>query len=183
MSEGDLLAVWLTLKLAACTTAILLLLSPLLAWWLSRSQHRLRPLVEVLVALPLVLRPPCSVLSAAGLLPGYGLGDWWRRPLAPRSPSAFSACSSPPSSIRCRSCSSPSPPPSSNMGNKELEAAATLGFGPLERFFHIILPMTLPQLQNGGGGWACHTLGSSGSGADDWRQHSRRDPGALHRPV
>ena len=28
MSEGDLLAVWLTLKLAACTTAILLLLAP-----------------------------------------------------------------------------------------------------------------------------------------------------------
>ena len=50
MSEGDLLAVWLTLKLAASTTAILLLLSPPLAWWLSRSQHRLRPLVEALVA-------------------------------------------------------------------------------------------------------------------------------------
>ena len=57
MSEGDLLAVWLTLKLAASTTAILLLLSPPLAWWLSRSQHRLRPLVEAMVALPLVLPP------------------------------------------------------------------------------------------------------------------------------
>ena len=32
MSEGDLQAVWLTLKLAASTTAILLLLSPPLAW-------------------------------------------------------------------------------------------------------------------------------------------------------
>ncbi|MGL5483760.1 MAG: molybdate ABC transporter permease subunit, partial [Aeromonas veronii] len=49
MSEGDLLAVWLTLKLAACTTAILLLLAPPLAWWLSHSQNRLRPLVEALV--------------------------------------------------------------------------------------------------------------------------------------
>ena len=31
------------------------------------------------------------------------------------------------------------------MGNKELEAAATLGMGPFERFFRIILPMTLPS--------------------------------------
>ncbi|MGL5223840.1 MAG: molybdate ABC transporter permease subunit, partial [Aeromonas sp.] len=46
MSEGDLQAVWLTLKLATCTTVILMLLAPPLAWWLSRSQHRLRPLVE-----------------------------------------------------------------------------------------------------------------------------------------
>ena len=75
MSEGDLLAVWLTLKLAASTTAILLLLSPPLAWWLSRSQHRLRPLVEALVALPLVLPPTvCGflLLSALGRNTAFG---------------------------------------------------------------------------------------------------------------
>ena len=89
MSEGDLLAVWLTLILAASTTAILLLLSPPLAWWLSRSQHRLRPLVEAMVALPLVLPP--TVLGFYLLLtfsPEYGLGGWWRETFG--APLAFS---------------------------------------------------------------------------------------------
>jgi len=89
MSEGDLLAVWLTLKLAACTTAILLLLAPPLAWWLSRSQNRLRPLVEALVALPLVLPP--TVLGFYLLLafsPEYGFGAWWRDTFG--APLAFS---------------------------------------------------------------------------------------------
>ena len=39
MSEGDLLAVWLTLKLATCTTAILLLLAPPLAWWRAENVY------------------------------------------------------------------------------------------------------------------------------------------------
>ena len=91
MSEGDLLAVWLTLRLAASTTAILLLLSPPLAWWLSRSQHRLRPVVEALVALPLVLPP--TVLGFYLLLafsPSYGLGAWWRDTFG--APLAFRNC-------------------------------------------------------------------------------------------
>ena len=77
MSEGDLLAVWLTLKLAASTTAILLLLSPPLAWWLSRNAAPAAPW-RAMVALPLVCRPPCSVSICCWPSPGYGLGGWWR---------------------------------------------------------------------------------------------------------
>ncbi len=83
MSEGDLLAVWLTLKLAASTTAILLLLSPPLAWWLSRSQHRLRPLVEALVALPLVLI--IGLMAVRGeLVPARGALRELHYPRSPR---------------------------------------------------------------------------------------------------
>ncbi len=54
----DLLSpVWLTLKLAAVTTLILLLLSTPLAWWLAHSKSKWAAAVEAIVALPLVLPP------------------------------------------------------------------------------------------------------------------------------
>ncbi|MGL5163469.1 MAG: molybdate ABC transporter permease subunit, partial [Plesiomonas shigelloides] len=78
MSEADWLAVRLTLRLAATTTLILMLLAPSLAWWLARSRSRIRPLIESLVALPLVLPP--TVLGFYLLLafsPRSLPGHWW----------------------------------------------------------------------------------------------------------
>jgi molybdate transport system permease protein len=53
----DWQALALTLKLAAITTAILICLAVPLAAWLTLSRSRLRPIVEALTALPLVLPP------------------------------------------------------------------------------------------------------------------------------
>lgn len=53
----DLGPVWLSLKLAAVTVAVLLVLGTPLAWWLSRTRSRARVAVEAVVALPLVLPP------------------------------------------------------------------------------------------------------------------------------
>ena len=49
--------IWLTLKLAAITTTLLLVIGTPLAWWLARSKHWLRQPVAAVVALPLVLPP------------------------------------------------------------------------------------------------------------------------------
>lgn len=57
VNEADLLAISLTLRLALVSTIVLLLLAVPLAWWLSQTPNRLRPLFESLVALPLVLPP------------------------------------------------------------------------------------------------------------------------------
>ena len=38
MSEADWLAVWLTIKLAAVTTAVLLLVGTPIAWWIARTR-------------------------------------------------------------------------------------------------------------------------------------------------
>lgn len=54
-------AVRLTLSLAACSTLVLLALATPLAWWLASTRSRLRPLVEALTVLPLVL--PATVLG------------------------------------------------------------------------------------------------------------------------
>src|SRR3954463_12378783 len=53
----DLRAIGLTLRLAACTTLALLVISAPLAWWLARTAARGRGPVAAVVALPLVLPP------------------------------------------------------------------------------------------------------------------------------
>ncbi len=53
----DVEALWLTLRLAASTTAILLLVAVPLAWWIASGHGMARALVQAAVALPLVLPP------------------------------------------------------------------------------------------------------------------------------
>ena len=50
-------SLWLTVRLAATSTAILLVLGLPLAGWLNRSRSAAAPLVEALVTLPIVLPP------------------------------------------------------------------------------------------------------------------------------
>ena len=57
LTDADFAAVLLTLKLAALSTLILLLIGTPLAWWLSRSRWRFKFLLEGVIALPLVLPP------------------------------------------------------------------------------------------------------------------------------
>lgn len=53
----DFEALWLTLRLAASTTAILLVIALPLAWWIASGKGAGRAVVQALVALPLVLPP------------------------------------------------------------------------------------------------------------------------------
>ncbi len=50
-------AIWLTIRLAAATAAILLALGLPLAWWLATTRRRWRFVIEALVALPIILPP------------------------------------------------------------------------------------------------------------------------------
>ena len=50
-------AIGLTLKLAAFTTIILLIVATPLAWWLSQTRSTWRAPISALVTLPLVLPP------------------------------------------------------------------------------------------------------------------------------
>ena len=57
LTPDDLTALAVTLKLATVTVALLIVLGTPLAWWLARTQWRGKPVIEALVALPLVLPP------------------------------------------------------------------------------------------------------------------------------
>ena len=57
ISEQDLTALWVTIKLASVSTLVLLIIGTPIAWWLSRSQWRFKFIVEAIIALPLILPP------------------------------------------------------------------------------------------------------------------------------
>lgn len=57
LTQGDLTAYWITIKLACVSTVILVALATPLAWWLARTQWKGKVVVEALVALPLVMPP------------------------------------------------------------------------------------------------------------------------------
>ena len=74
---ADLSPIWLTLKLAAVTTILLLVIGLPLAWWLSRGRSIIKTIIEAIITMPLVLPP--SVLGFYLLLafsPQRGVGKW-----------------------------------------------------------------------------------------------------------
>lgn len=69
----------ITLKLATVTVLLLLITGTPLAWWLAHTRSRLRPVIEAVVALPLVLPP--TVLGFY-LLIALGNNGWIGGPVS-----------------------------------------------------------------------------------------------------
>src|ERR1700759_4536127 len=73
----ELTPIWLTLKLAAITTLVLLLIGLPMAYWLSKGKSIVKTVIEAIITIPLVLPP--SVLGFYLLLafsPRHGVGRW-----------------------------------------------------------------------------------------------------------
>ncbi len=142
LTEAEWLALVLTAKLALTTTIILLVFGTPLAWWLSRTRSRLRPLLEAVVALPLILPPTVLgfyLLIALG--PSGPIGElmvWFGG-----APLAFtfsglvigSVIYSMPFVIQ------PLQGAFASIGQRPMEVAATLGASRFDRFFRVALPM------------------------------------------
>ncbi|MGZ9706331.1 molybdate ABC transporter permease subunit [Pseudomonas sp. GNP013] len=163
LSSADFSAIWLTVKLASLTTAILLLIGTPIALWLSRTRSWWRGPIGAVVALPLVL-PPTVIgfyllltmgphgyvgqftqwlglgtltFSFAGLVIGsviYSM-PFVVQPLQ----NAFSA-----------------------IGTRPLEVAATLRATPWDTFFTVILPLARPGFITASILGFAHTVGEFG---------------------
>ena len=163
LSAGDYQAIWLTLKLASLTTLLLMIIAPPLAWWLARSQTKIRPLIESLVALPLVLPP--TVLGFYLLIafsPEHFLGEWW---LSFNDTSlAFSFTGLVIASVIYSLPFVVQPLQSAfvHLDKSYLEVSATLGYGKYERLYKIIFPMLLPSFIIAGALGFAHTIGEFG---------------------
>lgn len=143
LTEGDLQALWLTVKLASVTTLILLLIGTPLAWWLTRTRSWLHRPISAVVALPLVLPP--SVLGFYLLLalgPHSPVGQFTQAVGIGLLPFTFwglviaSVLYSMPFLIQ------PLQTAFEAVGRRPLEVAATLRASPLETFFRVTVPMT-----------------------------------------
>lgn len=160
---GDYQAIWLTLKLASLTTFLLMLLAPPLAWWLARSQTTIRPLVESLVALPLVLPP--TVLGFYLLIafsPQHFLGEWWLS--FNQTSLAFSFTGLVIASVIYSLPFVVQPLQSAfvHLDKSYLEVASTLGYRKYERLYKIIFPMLLPSFIIASALGFAHTIGEFG---------------------
>ncbi len=143
LNSPDLIAFSLTVRLAATTTAILLILGTPLAWWLAQTNSRWRGPIEAVIALPLVLPP--TVLGFYLLLalsPNGPIGSALRVLGLPSLAFSFwglvlgSVIYSLPFVVQ------PLQTSFTAIGSRPLEAAATLGANPLDRFVSIVLPLS-----------------------------------------
>ncbi|MCP5346224.1 MAG: molybdate ABC transporter permease subunit [Gammaproteobacteria bacterium] len=163
MQQADLTALSLTLQLAGLSTVLLLLLGTPLAWWLARTRSRVRPLVEALVALPLVLPPTVLGFYLLILLsPNGPVGATLQALGLPGLAFSFSGLVTGSVIYSLPFVVQPLQNAFVSLGNRPLEVAATLGAGPLSRFLHVVLPLSrLGYLSAAVLGFA-HTLGEFG---------------------
>ena len=162
-SAADLAAVTLTLKLAALTTAILLLIGTPLAWWLARTRSPLKGAIAALVALPIVLPPtvigfyflvtmgPDGPLGRLTQLLGIGL-----LPFSFAGLVVGSVVYSMPFVVQ------PLQNAFEAIGDAPLEAAATLRASPLDTFFSVVLPLARPGYLTATVMGFAHTVGEFG---------------------
>ena len=157
------LSAWVTGLLALATTAILLLLSPPLAWWIARTASKWRPAVEALVALPLVLPP--TVLGfylLLALAPAGPLGAVAQAVAG--APLAFTFTGLVIGSIvySLPFVTGPLTTAFRATDGQLLEAAASLGAAPAARFLRLVLPLHGKALVAAGVLGFAHTVGEFG---------------------
>ncbi len=163
IGEADLAALWVTLKLAALTTVILLLLGTPLAWWLARSRWRFKFLLEAVVALPLVLPPTVLGFYLLIALGPHGPIGGLLQSLGGR-PLAFSFTGLVVGSVfySLPFVVQPLQNAFENLGRRPLEVAATLRASPLDRFLTVALPLARPGFLTAAVLGFAHTVGEFG---------------------
>jgi molybdate transport system permease protein len=159
----DWQAISLSLRLAACTTLVLLALGLPLAYWLAQTRLRGRFLVEAVVALPIVLPPTVLgfyVLMAIG--PLSPLGRSYEALFGHRLPFTFeglliaSVLYSLPFAVQ------PFASAFAMVDRRMTDASRCLGVGGLGTFIRIVLPLAWPGVLTGVVLSFAHTLGEFG---------------------
>ena len=159
----DIEALLLTLRLALSTTALLLVLSIPLAWWIASGSGLPRALIRAIVALPLVLPPTVLgfyLLVALGPLtaPGRLLTRLLGHPVAFSFSGLLigSLIYSLPFAVH------PLVSGFSAIDPTLLEASAGLGASPSRTFARIVLPLSRPSLLTAAVLTFTHTVGEFG---------------------
>lgn len=163
LSDADIATILLTLRLATTVTILLLIMATPLAWWLARTQSWFKGPISAIVALPLVLPPTVLgfyLLLAMGpngvigqFTQALGLGTlpftFWGLVLASMVYSLPFVVQPIQNAIEA-------------IGNRPIEAAATLGAGPIDRFFTVVLPLAKPGFMTATILGFAHTVGEFG---------------------
>lgn len=162
-SSEDWGAIRLTLELATVVTALLLVIGTPIAWWLARTRSWWKGPVGAVVALPLVLPPTVLgfyLLLAMGPHGPVGAFTEWlgigRLPFTFAGLVVASVFYSMPFVVQ------PLQNAFEALGDRPLEAAATLRAGPLDTFFSVVVPLARPGFLTASILGFAHTVGEFG---------------------
>lgn len=163
LDTQDLVAVWLTLKLAGITTFILLLIGTPIAWWLARTPSWWKGPVGAMVALPIVLPPTVIgfyLLVAMG--PQGAVGKFTEALGLGTLPFTFAGLVVASVLYSLPFVVQPLQNAFEAIGDRPLEAAATLRASPFDTFLSVVLPLARPGYLTATVLGFAHTVGEFG---------------------
>lgn len=144
MTLPDLGPLWLTLRLAAITTVLLLGVGTPLAWWLAHTRSRWKSAIEATTALPLVLPPTVLGFYLLVLMnPNAAFGGWWLSVTGSTLTFSFTGLVLASMLYSLPFTVQPLQAAFEAVGRRPLEAAATLRASPLDAFFSVASPLAL----------------------------------------
>ena len=163
LSDLDIAAITVTIKLAFMSTAILIVIGTPLAWWLSQTKFKFKVIFEAIIALPLILPPTVlgfyllitlgSNSPLGALLESYG-----------GSSIAFSFSGLVIGSViySLPFVVQPLQNSFSAVKRQSLEVASTLGASKLDRFFTVAVPLARSGFVTAAVLGFAHTVGEFG---------------------
>ena len=154
---------WLSVQLAAITMLVLLTLGTPLGWWLARTASRAKPVVQAIVAMPIVLPPTVMGFYLLIVLgPEGAIGRWWVQLTGSALTFSFtglviaSVLYSLPFAVQ------PLMTAFESVDRRDLEAAWTLGATRRDAFFSVALPQSMRGYVGAAVLSFAHTLGEFG---------------------
>ena len=154
---------WLSAQLALVTMVILIIIGAPIAWWLSQTASRWKPVAQAIVAMPIVLPPTVLGFYLLILLgPNGAIGSWWVELTGDALTFSFAG-------LVIASCIYSLPfavQPMQNafesLSRQTLEFAWTQGASKLDAFFSVAVPLSLRGFIAAAVLSFAHTLGEFG---------------------
>ncbi len=163
LSSSDIEALLLTFRLALTVTIILLVLGTPIAWSLARTRAWWKAPVSALIAMPLILPPTVIGFYLLLLLgPNGPIGRLTETLGIGILPFTFTGLVIASIIYSLPFVVQPILNAMQAIPSQQLEAAATLKAGPLDRFFNIVIPQSLSGIVTAGILGFAHTVGEFG---------------------
>lgn len=163
MTSEFLETLWVTLKLAFSTTAILVIVGLPVAYFLAYSKFKLKPLIEALVSMPLVLPP--TVIGYYFLVaysPKYWFGHWLGETLGIKLAFSFTGVLIASVIFGLPFMVQPLQNGLRGLSDNLRDAAYTLGKSKTTTFFKVLLPNIKPSIITATALTFAHCIGEFG---------------------
>ncbi len=153
----------LSIQLAGITTVVLLVVATPIAWWLAQTRSGWKPLVQSLVALPIVLPPTVMGFYLLIVLgPAGPLGSWWVELTGSALTFSFTGLVIASCVYSLPFAVQPLAVAFESLGTQKLEAAWTLGASRRDAFFSVAVPLSIRGYLGAMVLSFAHTLGEFG---------------------